>query len=128
MYRQKITLVLALCVLAACEKSPAPMSVSESTELATAPAIAASNWPGRWTGPEGTYLEIVQDGQTFSVAIRNLDGVRTFEAVSIELGLSFERDGTTETITAGSGKDTGMKWLQDKSNCLVVSLGEGYCR
>jgi len=30
----------------------------------------------------------------------------------------------------GVGKTTasGMKWLSDKSNCLTIRYGEGYCR
>ncbi len=68
------------------------------------------------------------DGQKYKVAIRNLYGVRTFEAAITENGLSFERDGITENIARGSGKDTGMKWLPDKSNCLFIKAGEGYCR
>ena len=34
----------------------------------------------------------------------------------------------TETIIATSGKGTGMKWLADKHDCLVIKPGEGYCR
>jgi len=42
--------------------------------------------------------------------------------------LRFERDGTAEVLRATRGADTGMKWLADKSNCLTVRAGEGYCR
>ena len=38
------------------------------------------------------------------------------------------RDGVRESLRPGSGVETGMKWLQDKSDCLVVKPGEGYCR
>jgi hypothetical protein len=39
------------------------------------------------------------------------------------------RDGTTETIRATDGAGTGMKWLANKTDCLVVTVGsEGFCR
>ena len=42
--------------------------------------------------------------------------------------MQFQRDGKSETISAGSGRDTGMKWLLDKKNCLIIKIGEGFCR
>lgn len=124
--------ILLLCVLAACDQTAHKPSASQS-ERPVGPHVAATSgvpsaWLGRWNGPEGTYLEVLADGGKHKVSIRNLDGVRTFEATSTSSGLAFERDGIGETIEAGSGKDTGMKWLQEKTNCLVVKTGEGYCR
>jgi uncharacterized protein (DUF2147 family) len=130
MYRQTLTLVFTLSLLAACDKTAQTSSapLTEKPNSAMIEKRAADAWLGKWTGPEGTHLEILEDGDKYKVAIRDLDAVRTFDAVSTQSGLSFERDGTTESITAGSGPDTGMKWLMDKSNCLVVKVGEGYCR
>lgn len=133
MYRQTLILLFTLSVLAACDKAAQTPSapLTESTIVPNSAVIekrAADAWLGKWTGPEGTHLEILQDGNQYKVAIRDLDAVRTFDAVSIQSGLSFERDGITESITPGTGPDTGMKWLMDKSNCLVVKVGEGYCR
>jgi len=35
----------------------------------------------------------------------------------------------TETIRATDGAGTGMKWLADRKDCLVVTVGsEGFCR
>lgn len=133
MYRQTLTLLFTLSLLAACDKSAQTPSAA-LTENTTAPNSAvmekraADAWLGKWTGPEGTHLEILEEGDKYKVAIRDLDTVRTFDAVSTPSGLSFERNGITESITPGSGPDTGMKWLMDKSNCLVVKVGEGYCR
>ena len=39
-----------------------------------------------------------------------------------------ERDGVVESPYATNGADTGMRWLADKSDCLTVRPGEGYCR
>lgn len=130
MHRESLPMLLTVCLLAACSKptqfpatAPAPIAPP-----AAASAALPSAWIGRWTGPEGTYLDVLQEGQKTKVAIRNLDGVRTFDAVISDRGLNFERDGNRETIKAGSGRDTGMKWLREKSNCLVIKAGEGYCR
>lgn len=130
MYRQTLILLFTLSVLAACDKTAQTPSatLTEKPNSAVTEKRAADAWLGKWTGPEGTHLEILQEGDKYKVAILDLDTVRTFDAVSTQSGLSFERNGITESITPGSGPDTGMKWLMDKSNCLVVKVGEGYCR
>lgn len=94
------------------------------------PAEMAPDWSGKWTGPEGTHLTLRQNNRgTFDLAIRNLDGERVFNAARDKDGiLKFTRDGVTETIQAGTGAQTGMKWLADKQDCLVIRSGEGYCR
>ena len=83
---------------------------------------------GKWAGPEGTFIEIAAAGDQYQVTIRNLDGPRTFQGVRRGGGIAFQRDGISESIRSGTGADTGMKWLADKSDCLVVKAGEGYCR
>jgi hypothetical protein len=132
MHRKIYPLLLTLCLFAACDEPTQIPAAAKTEQPASSPPAAwsevPSEWLGIWTGPEGTDLELLEDGRTHKVSIRNLDGVRTFEAVGIRGGLTFDRDGTKETIKPGSGKDTGMKWLLDKENCLVVKLGEGYCR
>ena len=85
-------------------------------------------WLGKWNGPEGTYLELGRAGDAFSVKIQNLDGPRIFDGVAVESGIEFKRDDSVEMIKAGSGEETGMKWLVDKKDCLVIKSGEGYCR
>jgi hypothetical protein len=64
----------------------------------------------------------------YVITIGSLDGPRTFAGTPTGEGLQFTRDGKTETIRAGGGKETGMKWLMDKTDCLIVQYGEGYCR
>lgn len=99
-----------------------PMSVVASS------TSVADQWIGRWQGPEGTYLDIGKDGDGFRITISNLDGPRNFQGVARDGGLSFERDGQNELLLHGNGAATGMKWLADKQNCLVVKPGEGFCR
>ena len=90
--------------------------------------VDTAQWLGRWQGVEGTYLELAKTGDGYTVTIADLDGPRSFPAAVDESGVSFTRDGVDETIRAGTGADTGMKWLADRENCLVVKSGEGYCR
>jgi hypothetical protein len=86
------------------------------------------SWMGKWNGVEGTFLEI-SAGNPFTVTIANLDGPRTFDAAPKGDALVFQRDGKEEKITAVTGEETGMKYLLDKKDCLVVVKGsEGFCR
>jgi len=95
---------------------------------ASAPAALPAGWLGRWQGPEGTFLELDGEPGRYEVVIQNLDGPRTFAAQPEGDAVRFVRDGQAERLRAGDGQATGMKWLADKKNCLVVKAGEGYCR
>ena len=57
-----------------------------------------------------------------------LDGPRTFQGNAVGDQIEFERNGIKESLRATNGAETGMKWLSEKSNCLTVRAGEGYCR
>jgi hypothetical protein len=115
--------------------SPALPSALPPPDMAPAEPVAndlgtatADRWVGTWQGPEGTSLRIAKQEVGYQLVIANLDGPREFHAIAAGDLLQFERDGKTETLHAGDGKATGMKWLADKRDCLVVSPGEGYCR
>jgi heat shock protein HslJ len=99
----------------------------EPSSPPTAENDLPDNWLGRWIGPEGTYLHLSKNGDKYVVEIRSLDGLKTYEGVQIGDRIQFTRDGT-EFIRAGTGIDTGMKWLLDKKNCLIIKTGEGFCR
>ena len=112
-----------------------PPSALPPPELEPAEPVAndlgtaiADQWVGTWQGPEGTYLKIAKQEVGYQLTVRNLDGPREFHGVAVEDLLQFDRDGVTETLHAGDGKATGMKWLAGKHDCLVVKPGEGYCR
>ena len=76
---------------------------------------------------DGGYTLPLEPG-TYSITVQNLDGPRSFDAKAGSGTLVFVRDGAIETIRRGNGTDTGMKWLADKRDCLIVKAGEGYCR
>jgi hypothetical protein len=115
----------AACFAAACSPSP---GTGASPAVASAPSPSAQAWLGRWTGSEGSYLDIVRRGDAYEVTLNNLDGPRTYAATADADRLSFERDGVREAIRATDGAGTGMKWLDGKTRCLVVKPGEGFCR
>jgi hypothetical protein len=105
---------------------------SPATGPTTTPAASTNNvtdkWLGQWNGPEGTYLLLSKSGDQYVVKIQSLDGPATYEGVAAGDRIEFKRDGKTESIRAGSGKETGMKWLLEKKDCLIINEGEGFCR
>jgi hypothetical protein len=130
-YFSRIVRVSVLCLLAACgQRATQPPQTPNELQKATPPILSGvGNWVGIWWGPEGTSLEIAVTKDGYRIIVRNLDGPRVFTSVEATGDrLSFVRDGVTESIQPGTGAQTGMKWLADKSNCLVVKVGEGYCR
>lgn len=120
--------VLALLVTA-CEDHK---SDSVQIEIASSPTTTSvpvtDKWIGKWIGPEGTFLKLVSSNGKYEITIQNLDGPRTFPAQAVGNHIEFERDGVKETLRATNGTETGMKWLSEKSDCLTINLGEGYCR
>jgi hypothetical protein len=71
-------------------------------------------------GPEGTYLEIPKGGDTYEIRIKDLDKVQTYRGTATSDGISFKRNGKAETIRSGKCERTGMKWLADKKDCLLI--------
>jgi hypothetical protein len=104
-------------------------SVPSTNPTATPPASNVTDqWLGKWIGPEGTFLVLGRDGANYVVEIHSLDGPATYQGTSAGDHIGFQRNGKTESLHAGSGQDTGMKWLLDKKNCLIIRTGEGFCR
>lgn len=90
--------------------------------------VATDKWLGQWNGPEGTFLRLEGGKGRYEITIQNLDGQRTFQGSAVGAQIQFERDDAEETIRATGGAETGMKWLSEKSDCLTIRPGEGYCR
>ena len=119
-------LLAGLALLSACKRDS--RSETPVGEISPSAQVPAKEWLGVWRGPEGTSLELSESDGRYRITIRNLDGPRTFDATASDSSVTFVRDGVQETVRAGSGADTGMKWLADNTDCLVVKSGEGYCR
>ena len=109
-------------------ESAAVSAASDAAGSSVASAVADIAFVGKWTGPEGTWLDIQPQGNDYRVTISNLDGPRDFDGKAADGGIRITRDGQTFVIRPGNGESTGMKWLNGKKDCLVVAPGEGYCR
>ncbi len=102
-------------------------SNAASSSAATRP-VATDAWLGQWNGPEGTFLRLEGGGGRYDITIQDLDGPRIYQGVSVGEQIHFRRNGAAESIRATNGVETGMKWLADKTNCLTIRAGEGFCR
>jgi hypothetical protein len=117
---------LLLFITACTERQTEPPPVVSTPSAPT--VFAVDQWLGKWIGPEGTFLQLTGGQGTYTVTIQNLDGPRTFQGKAVGNQIEFERHGVQESVHASNGAQTGMKWLSEKTNCLTVRLGEGYCR
>lgn len=109
------------------QKSSSAPAASVSSPNSSS-AQPTDEWLGKWVGPEGTFLLLAGGGGKYEVTIQNLDGPQTFKGFASGDQITFERHGVKEHLRATNGVETGMKWLGEKSNCLTVRVGEGYCR
>jgi hypothetical protein len=126
-----IATIVGTPLLAACtdrNAAPAPSPTSSASSGGVRADAITDRWLGQWNGPEGTFIRIAGGHGKYEITIQNLDGPRTFQGSAAGKQIQFERDGMKESIRATNGAGTGMKWLADKSDCLTVHAGEGYCR
>ena len=128
----------ALALLAACDKTPkeapkpAPVSVQATLVPETPPT---DKWVGKWVGVEGLHLTIAKDDSigrghyllTMQYGL-DADDTGTFKGEATDDGIAFTRPDGPQLLRAGDGAATGLKWLADKKDCLIVATGEGYCR
>ncbi|MFT4075143.1 MAG: hypothetical protein QM647_06385 [Asticcacaulis sp.] len=115
----------------ASESAAMSITAAEAASQAVAEAMTsvdATGYVGKWTGPEGTSLTVTPAGSDYEVVITNLDGPRTFTGTLQGDGIHITRDGAPLVIHKGDGEATGMKWLADKHDCLVVAANEGFCK
>ena len=122
------SLALALLVIGCTDRDTGSAQVIAASSGVTSPAPVADKWLGKWNGAEGTFFQLIGGNGKYEVTIQNLDGPRTFQGKAVGDRVEFERDGVKESVRATNGAETGMKWLSEKSNCLTVRAGEGYCR
>ncbi|MFM7349385.1 MAG: hypothetical protein ACKO01_07835, partial [Erythrobacter sp.] len=58
----------------------------------------------------------------------DLDTRGSYTGTATAEGIAFERGGEIRVLRKATGAETGLKWLADKQDCLMVVEGEGYCR
>jgi len=118
--------------LAPAQPGPPPAATPDAAPPPDmAPPAAATGtdaWIGKWMGPEGTFLDVEKSDAGYQLTISDLDGLKFFQGKRAGEAIEFERKGKTESLKATDGKATGMKWLADKTNCLTIHAGEGFCR
>lgn len=97
---------------------------------AAAPTLATDAWAGKWVGVEGLALDIAKTDTPgrYALKVALMDGSDDYQGHAEGDTIRFTRDGKEETIRQASGAETGLKWLADKKNCLVIQPGEGFCR
>ena len=122
------SLAVALLLMGCTDRKPGSAQVIAASASGAISVPVTDKWIGKWNGPEGTFLQLVGGNGKYEVTVQNLDGPRTFQANAAGDRIEFERNGLKESVRATNGAETGMKWLSEKSNCLTVRAGEGYCR
>ncbi|KAA6169210.1 lipoprotein [Pseudomonas veronii] len=136
--KKTLFLLCAVALLAACNQEakvapkPAPASVQATLVPQTPPT---DQWVGKWIGVEGLNLTIAKDdsigrGHYVLTMQYGLDAgdSGTFKGEAADGGIAFTRPDGPQLLRAGDGEATGLKWLADKKDCLIVATGEGYCR
>jgi hypothetical protein len=122
---------IALASLAACGPKPENKAEAPKVEEVAPATLATDAWLGDWIGVEGNTLKI-EAGATpgnYKIAEGQLDGPITYDGRASGAEIAFtDKDGQARTIKAGAGKDTGLKYLDGKSNCLWIEAGRGFCR
>jgi hypothetical protein len=126
--------LLLAAVAAACTPAADERAASQPAAQATAAAAPAipsyDQWVGTWTGPEGLFVTIAGEGKgRYTLTMQSdLDTRATYAGTATREGIAFERGGEPKLLKKASGEDTGLKWLADKRDCLMVDEGEGFCR
>jgi hypothetical protein len=121
-------LALTLVLFGCADRDTDSGSSNAASSNATSLDPATDKWLGQWNGPEGTFLRLEGGKGRYEITIQDLDGPRTYQGSTVGDQIHFDRNGATESIRATNGVETGMKWLSDKSDCLTIRPGEGYCR
>ena len=96
----------------------------------SAGALPTDAWVGKWIGVEGLVLDVQPAGEPgrYVLSVTLLDGTKSYDGTADGDMIRFTRDGRPESIRAATGAETGLKWLADKQNCLMIQQGEGFCR
>ncbi len=113
--------------LAAC--GPAKQAPEATAAVAPA-ALPTDAWIGDWIGVEGNTLKIAATAAPGAYAITEvtLDGPLTYTGTADAAAIAFQEKDKPMTIRAGTGDETGLKYLTGKTNCLWIETGRGFCR
>ncbi|WP_157217704.1 hypothetical protein [Flavisphingomonas formosensis] len=106
------------------------MDASPVANGSEAAALPTDGWIGKWTGVEGLALDIAKGSGpgAYRLTLDLLDSHNVYEGEADGSVIRFRRGDVVETIRQVPGSETGLKWLADKPNCLMIKPGEGFCR
>jgi len=140
---KKMILLVSLATLSACSQGAeenGPVADAVEAPSAEAPAVAApaaghahADFAGEWFGPEGLFANVALSapGQYTLTIAGDLDapeqGVE-YQGRDAEGGISFVRDGETLLLKRATGDETGLKYLEGETDCLMIKEFEGFCR
>jgi hypothetical protein len=82
----------------------------------------ADHWIGRWTTPEGRFLDLTPQGENYRLVIGALDSMGVYAGYAEDSAIRFERNGQTEYVRSRRGE-----FRQDQENCLIIKKGEEFC-
>ena len=135
--RLLLPLAIAALALSACDTASGPEvdrtddGVSADAESSPDP-VGRRTLAGHFTGPEGMFVTVTPlQGRAYELDMRwGVDDEMTgrFQAIQTSEGIAFKRGGEALVLKSATGEETNMKWLADKCDCVMVSVGEGYCK
>ena len=104
-----------------------PSAVDKSNSVV---AHAHADWEGRWIGQEGLFVEIsmTSPGQYNMQMLDSQEQTVTVIGKDVKNGIAFDRDGQSFVLRRATGDEIGLKYLDGKTNCLMVQEFEGFCR
>ena len=119
----------AACLLAACNDAPKDVAAPAAPVVQPA-ALATDAWIGDWVGVEGNTLRIEAGPApgAYRISERTLDGPLSYDGRAAGDPIVFQETDKVRTIRAGAGAQTGLKYLAEKTNCLWIEPGRGFCR
>lgn len=109
--------------------APSPAVSPSVSPVTVSPSPKIDALVGKWSGVDGTYLNIAKKGDKYSVEVKGTDKAETFDGTAKGDTIEFTRKGKTETIKSASAEETGIKGLAGEKTCVVITKGsEGYCK
>lgn len=136
-----IIIAASFITLAACSQAPDINSsppAEPDTQAANDMALPAAShahadFAGEWIGPEGLFANVVlaAPGEYILTIAGDLDapaqGIQ-YQGRDAAGGIVFVRGNQTLLLKRVTGDKTGLKYLDGKTDCLMVQDGEGFCR
>lgn len=109
-------------------------NLQEILQRTPTPAPSVSPLPsdeltGQWPGTDEYFLNLDRKGDKYMITIKGIEGIEMFEGTGKGKTVEFKRKNKTETIRKATPEETGMKWPEGVTDCIVLTKGsEAYCK